>query len=182
MDILFVTKNSHKFDEAQNILKKYGINLIQIKKDKNEPKELTLAQIAAINAESFYKELKKPVIVEDTGVFFSAYKNFPGNSPKLAFEQLGYNGLLKLLDHEKRNAYFMTAACLRTKEGSFTSIGKLSGKISEEVFGKNLDVMPYERIFLYKKKPLCLMDRVEKNKISHRAKAFNKLGKYIMEL
>ncbi|MBD3204270.1 non-canonical purine NTP pyrophosphatase [Candidatus Woesearchaeota archaeon] len=179
MKINFVTGNNHKFQEVKKIMQSFNLN--QIKGKKIEPKDKSVEEIASLNAESFFKNLKKPVIVDDTGIFFNAYQNFPGNHPKLMYKMLGFKGLLKLLKDEKRDAYFKTVAAYADKEGVRLFEGKLRGKIARQVFGKEKDVMPYEKIFKHKGKYLCELSREKKNKISHRAIAFGKLRDWLLK-
>ena len=47
-----------------------------------EPDYDSLEEVAQAKAEQAFEQLKKPVIVEDTGVFFEAYSNFSGQIAK----------------------------------------------------------------------------------------------------
>lgn len=160
-------------------MSEFNIELVQVKEEKIEPKELSIEEVAELNAKHFYEKIKKPVIVDDTGIFFKAYPDFPGNHPKLMFNLLGYKGLLKLLEGEDRSAFFKTIAAYYDGITLKTFQGILKGTISEEVSGQEIDVMPYERIFLVNGKKLCDFSREEKNKISHRAIAFKDLAKWL---
>lgn len=182
MKIYFVTKNRYKVMEAREVLKKYNIEVVQVRKEKNESKDDDLIQTAEKNALMFAKKLRKKVIVEDTGFFFHAYRNFPGAHPKMMYELLGYKGLLKLLKGVKnRNAEFRTVVAYSDGKKVKSFVGKLLGEVPKKVRGINMDVMPYERIFVPKdnKKALAFMLRKDKNLISHRAIAFKKLGSYL---
>jgi len=182
MKLYFVTKNKHKVSEADAVLKKYGIAVMQIKEEKIESKDDDYAAIAKKNALMFAKKLKKNAAVEDTGFFYNAYKNFPGSHPKLMYDVLGYKGLLKLMEREKnRKAEFRCCVAYSDGKKARIFVGKLKGRITKKVYGKNRDVMPYERIFIPENysRALAFMDRKEKNRISHRAKAFMKLGEYL---
>jgi XTP/dITP diphosphohydrolase len=176
MDLYLVTKNRHKYEEVKSIIEQYGLSLYQIKDDKNEPKGKNLKEIALSNARYFYEKYNKPILIDDTGVFFKAYRDFPGSSPKLVFDSIGYKGILKLLEGEDRRANFRTEVGLCDGKHHLCFSGSLNGMISEKVYGENIDVLPYERIFIYRNKPLCFFSRDEKNKISHRAKAFVKFA------
>ena len=185
MNIHFVTKNRHKVSEATAVLGKYGIRVVQVKKEKDESKDDDIVKTAKKNALMFAKMLKKPVVVEDTGFFYDDYKDFPGSHPKLMYKSLGYKGLLKLLEgSKKRGAEFR--CCLTYSDGKSVKafIGNLRGRITKKVYGKRCDVMPYERIFIPENhnRALVYMGREEKNRISHRAKAFMKLGDYLCRL
>ncbi len=178
MKLFLVTGNKHKLQEARAVFSEYNIEVEQIDEEKHEPKDMNLKEIAEYNAKKFYEKYKKPIIVDDTGVFFKAYDNFPGNHPKLMFQTLGYKGLLKLLEGEDREVDFVTVVgfcdgILKTFEGS------LKCKADTKVNDKDIDVLPYERILLVNKRPLSSFSREDKNKISHRAKAFRKVAEFL---
>lgn len=192
MDIYFVTGNKHKVEEAQIALKGSGIKVHLLDAEKIEPDEWTLEEVARNNAKRIANETGKTVIVEDTGVFFEAFDNFPGNKPKRYFEQLGYKGLLGKFyyvddkDNKKkeivnRSAYFKTIIgyCEPHKEPILFS-GELHGRIAKEVKGLDANVLPYERIFVCNDgRYLYEYQREEKDKFSHRGIAFRKLREFL---
>lgn len=184
MEIYFVTGNKHKFEEAALMLHEFGIIVHMLNVEKIEPKEFTLEQVALSNAQNIANKLNKIVMVDDTGVFFEAYDNFPGSNPKLCFSILGYKGLLKTVAGEKRDAYFksVVALCIPGQEPILFT-GKLECVIANDVEDLEKDVMPYERILIGKNinKRLSKLTREEKNEISHRGKAFKQLGQYLKE-
>ncbi len=182
MKLSFATQNNHKVEEATAILKKYDIEIEQLDIHYIEDKEQTVQETAKNAAKELAEKHKKPIIVDDTGIFFTSYTNFPGANAKLMFNALNYEGLLTLLAGKKRDAYFICCIgfCLPGKEPVIFE-GRMDGRISMMPFNLEKDVMPYERIFVPKGavKTLSGMTREEKNKISHRAQAFEKLGQYI---
>ena len=179
MNIYFVTTNKHKVFEAQSIMKLFGVDVIQLNEEKYEPKEMSLQEVTEYNAKYFFKKKNKPIVVEDTGVFFDAYPNFPGTHPKLIFNLIGYKGILKLLEGEIRKAHFKSVLSYYDGKELKTFEGRLEGEISEIVHDPKRDVLPYERIFLYDDAPISSISREEKNKISHRSKAFALLGNWL---
>ena len=74
------------------ILKPYGIELKRADAQVNESDFETLEESAEDKARKAFQMLKKPIIVEDTGVYFQAYKNFPGLYPKRMYLSLGFKG------------------------------------------------------------------------------------------
>jgi XTP/dITP diphosphohydrolase len=178
MRITFVTQNMHKYEEAKAVLGKHGIELIQHSVSYVEDKEKTIQEVAKEAAMLFAEKLGKPVMVEDTGIFFTAYENFPGPHPKMMFNCLGYEGLLKLLAGMPREAYFLACVgyCEPGKEPQLFE-GRLNGRISMMPFNMEEDVMPYERIFVPEGfvHTVSSLSREKKNEISHRSEAIEKL-------
>lgn len=183
MEISLITTNNHKVIEAQLALKQYNIKVTQINDEKTEHKDDTVENTAKHNAKFFANKYKKPVIVEDTGIFFETYPNFPGNNAKLMFNLLGYKGLLKLLEGENRKAYFKTAIgfCEPGRKPTLF-VEEMHGAIAEDVQDINKDVLPYERIFTTNNRiRLSTLSKEEKDEISHRGKAFRALGDFLHE-
>ncbi len=182
MKLAFVTTNKHKFEEVQNLLKNFPIELEQLNMDYEENHDSSIEEIARTAAKKLTSELNRPIVVEDTGLFFEAYYNFPGALPKFVFNSLGYKGIFKLLENESRNAYFKTVVgyCEPDKE-PLTFDGLMRGEITTQIFNENTDSMPYDRIFVPEGKNKTISDMTieEKNSLSQRAEAFIKLAEYL---
>ncbi len=178
--LYFVSTNPHKFEEIKSLLSKYGIKLVW-KKLELEEKGTMLEEIAREKARQAYEKIERPLIVEDTGVFFEGFTNFPGVKAKRIYERLGFEALLKLASKKSGKAYFKTVICYTDGKQYKLFSGILKGKITSKVHCKDKDVMPYEKIFIPEgfKKPLCMLSRKKKNEFSHRAKAAEKLAKWL---
>ena len=182
MKIYFVTTNKHKFAEVEAILKEYPIELEHLDMEYAEDHDESMEVIASTAAKKLANELGKAVVLEDTGIFFEAYNNFPGALPKFVFNTIGYEGMFKLLEGKSRKAYFKTvAAFCKPNEEPVLFEGIMKGKIAEKVHNEDKDLMPYERIIIPEGYDVTNSDlsREEKNKISHRASAFKKFGEFI---
>jgi len=181
--VTFVTTNKHKFAEVQTLLKDYPIELTRADMEYPENHDDSLEKIARDGARYMAERLNEPVIVEDTGIFFEAYDNFPGALPKFVIESIGFKGIFKLLIGETRQAYFETVAGY-AEPGAEVKIfrGILHGEITEKIFNKDKDVMPYDKIFRPRGMTVTISDLTmeEKNAISQRAKAFRKFGEDVV--
>lgn len=183
MKLYFLTGNRHKFEQVKKVMEQFGVELEQIKADKPEIQAATLEHVAQYAAQKAAKEQGKPVIVEDTGIFFAAYKNFPGVYTKFIIDAIGYAAILKLLQGKDRKAYFKTVAAYAEPGGEAVLFSaETHGSISEEVFCKDADVMPYDRIFIPDgwSEPWC-KEVAHEDFVSHRKRAFIKLAEYLKE-
>ncbi|MFH1588840.1 MAG: non-canonical purine NTP pyrophosphatase [Candidatus Diapherotrites archaeon] len=180
-EIHLVTKNQHKIEEMQAILKEFNIKVKAVKKELQEPDLGSLELIAEEKAKQAFQIVKKPVIVEDTGVYFSAYNNFPGTHAKRIFLGIKLNGLIALLKAAKnKEGFFKTVVCYYDGQ-NFTSFeGKLNGKFLIKARKPKADRLPYEKLFIPNgsRKALVELTKKEKNEISHRAIATRKFGKW----
>jgi len=182
MKVYFVTGNRIKFDEVKHIFEGNGIEIEWLNEPKPEPAdEWDIKAVAEYAAEKLANKHNKPVVVEDTGLFFNAYKDFPGPHSKFAFHALGYEGLLKLLEGKDRAAFFRIVASFCTpgkKPVSFE--GRMDGKVADKVYGKEATQMPFDRIFIpngYEKAWIETLE--EKYKTSHRTLAFGKMVEHL---
>lgn len=180
--VYLATGNKHKLEEIGEVFSKFGIEVKGIDLKPEEDKTKTIQEIAKNSAKVVAEKIKKPAMADDTGIFFTAMDNWPGNSPGDIFREMGYEGIFKALKGKTREAYFETAAayCEPGKEPVVFS-DRLKGKITKEVVGVNREVMPYEKIFIPEgyDEVIGLMPEIKK-KISHRIRAFKKVAEYIV--
>jgi len=184
MALKFVTGNEHKFEEVKEVLKEFDIEVEREELDFVEFSNQGLKEIALSKAQQAFEEFREPLIVEDTGLFFEAYKNFPGTEPKSAFESLGFEGLFKLLSGKKRLAYFKTVFCyIESMERQKFFEAEWHGSIAKKVVKPNARGMPYDKIFIPNglKKTTIELSAKEKNEICQRGVAARKLGNWLKE-
>ena len=178
--ICLVTSNLGKIEEISNYLEKFGIKVVS---EEVEIPEIGDEQesIAKGKAKYAVERLKMPVIVEDTGIYFEAYKNFPGIRTKFVFQNIGYEGILKLLENKSRKVYFKTviAHCELGKEPEIF-VGVNHGKLAEDVRGTSHPKLPYDSIFIPdgEERTFAEMTKEEKAKYSARAKAAEEFAKW----
>lgn len=179
--IYFLSSNKGKIEEVKLHLKRFGIKVIgrkmEIKEDKFEKQE----RIAKEKARKAAKLIKKPVIVEDTGLYLNAYKNFPGINARFVFRCIGLKGILKLLEGKTRKAYFKTVvAYCRPNDKPIIFTGICKGRISTKIRKPVIPKLPYDSIFIAEreKRTFSEMTKEEKAKYSHRAKALEKFAKW----
>ncbi|NTV24380.1 MAG: non-canonical purine NTP pyrophosphatase, partial [Nanoarchaeota archaeon] len=79
---------------------------------------------------------------------------------------------------ESRKAYFNSVIAFCDGKTVLFE-GRLDCEVSAEVHDPDKDVMPYMRIMLFGGRPLSDFSKLEKDRISHRAKAFRQLGEFL---
>ncbi|MEK6954742.1 MAG: non-canonical purine NTP pyrophosphatase [Candidatus Micrarchaeota archaeon] len=178
--IHFASSNPEKILEVSQILARMGIKAIALKADLSEIRSEDQRQVAIGKAKTAHMLINKPVIAEDTGVYFSAYPSFPGVFPSFVFRSIGYGGILALLKGKKRGAYFKTIVAYFDGKSVRTFQGICRGKITNAPDSPKFQnpKLPYEAIFIPegKKVRLSRMGKAQKNEFSHRAIAVRKFG------
>ena len=174
-DVFFASSNVHKYDEAEKILSEFGIKLDFYQTNLVEIQDDSLSKIALQKALDAYDKCKKPVIVEDDGLFIDSLSGFPGPFSSYVFKTIGNNGILKLVE-DNRGAKFraVIAYCDSNKKPKLFEYS-ISGKISKNLQGKGWG---YDPIFIPEKQNKTYAELAEKNKISHRYESLKKFANW----
>ena len=182
MELFLASSNKHKFHEMSILLKGFGVSLKRKRLELFEPDSASLEETAKFKAKQAFEKIKKPVIAEDTGVFFEAYRDFPGPLAKRVFLGIGFEGLTALVKNARnRKAFFKTVVCFHDGKKFKTFSGKMNGTLLSRAVSVHKDRLPYEKLFVPQGFTKALVDLSidEKNRISHRATATRKLGKWL---
>ncbi len=166
--------------EAQKIVEKYNIRLCMADIEKEELQHDSLEKIALHAAQTAFRILKKPLIVDDSGLFIESLNGFPGPYSSYVYKTIGYEGILKLMeDKDKRTACFKTVIALIYPPLEKLFIGTTCGKITNKARGKKgfgfdpiFQPHGYQRTY-------AEMTLEEKNKVSHRGKALRKMSQWL---
>lgn len=191
MEIIFATFNKDKQKEFKELLIGSRIKILFLD-DLNEPPDKVLevgksfSENAQIKAEYYYQKYHKPVLSDDSGLVIPAFNNRPGiYSARYAGKNAtSYENNQKLLedikDLEDRRAYFICKICFIIDNLVHFFTGKLDGTIAFDLQGT--EGFGYDPLFILNNgKRLSEIPLHEKNKISHRAQAFQKWLEFIKD-
>lgn len=188
MDIIFATNNENKTTEISNILGD-RINLLSLN-DLNIHEDIpengsTLEDNALQKARYIYEKFRCNVFADDTGLEIDMFDGLPGvKSARFAGENKDSEAnidkvLLMMGDSEKRNARFRTVIALITAGKEYLFEGIVEGSITGGRRGTG--GFGYDAVFIPRgeSRTFAEMPLDEKNKISHRARAFEKLKTFL---
>ena len=179
--LYMVTGNRHKVEEAKEILERYGVELVQAEARKLEIQSESLEEIALTAARYAYLQLRKPLIVEDAGLFIEALNGFPGPYSSYVYKKIGVEGLLKLMEGvSDRRACFKAAVAYVAPGVERVFTGEVCGWIAGEARGSG--GFGFDPVFVPEgeSRTFAEMSLEEKNRYSHRARAFKRLGEWIV--
>lgn len=193
--IIIATKNKGKVKEFQALLEPRGVKVTSLLDYEPIPDVeetgATFAENAELKALAMAKYFQKPVIADDSGLIVDALNGAPGiysaryageekndakNNEKLLRE-------MKDVEDDKRTARFHCAICVAFPNGkSYLFEGSCEGMIAKEPKGEN--GFGYDPLFYipHLKKTMAQLTEREKNQISHRAKAIEKLAAHWEEI
>ena len=188
MELIFATHNQNKVEEITAILPPVieikSLRDINFKNEISETSD-TLQGNALIKARTIFNQFKRNCFADDTGLEVEVLNGDPGViSARYAGNQnIAIDNIKKLLrklkNHDNRKAQFRTVIALIYDRNEYFFEGIIKGKIIREAKGNN--GFGYDPIFQPENYFLSFaqLDKEEKNKISHRAKAFRKLINFL---
>lgn len=188
MQLCFATNNAHKLEEVRAIIGR-KIQIVSLKEigchEELAETTGTIAGNSRQKAEYIFKNYRVSCFADDSGLEVESLNGAPGvDSAIYAGPQRSHEDNIQLLLKNmvgitNRSARFVTVITLFLDGKFFQFDGEVKGRILLEK--KGAGGFGYDPIFLPDgfSKTLAEMSMEEKNKISHRATAIEKLVKFI---
>lgn len=188
-EILIATHNQHKKEEIQQILGEtyqvksltdYGLN-DEIIEDGD-----SFHANALIKAKYCFEKTGKPSVGDDSGLVVEALDGRPGiYSARYAGDHDFSKNIAKVLEelkeNENRSAYFVTVMCHVDNAGEYYFEGRVYGQLTKEIRGAK--GFGYDPIFIPEGYDITFaeMKPEDKNSISHRSEALQKLLEFLQK-
>jgi XTP/dITP diphosphohydrolase len=181
----FASGNENKYLEIERLFEKEketknekNVRVIFSKIIIKEIQSDSIIEVAEDKVRKAFKVIKKPLIVEDDGLFIEDLNGFPGIYSSFVFNTIGNKGILDLLrDNKNRRANFLSIFSFFDGTTIETFSGKTSGYITTKIsplgWGFDPIFQPINEYQTYGQ-----INMIKKNEISHRSKAFRKFLKW----
>ncbi|MFV0233270.1 RdgB/HAM1 family non-canonical purine NTP pyrophosphatase [Empedobacter falsenii] len=190
MELIFATHNNNKVKEVTKMLPSYlsmkSLTAIDFFEEIEETGE-TFEENALLKAKTIFNKTGKNVFADDSGLVIEALDGAPGvYSARYAGTGKDEDNIAKALKEldgkTNRKAYFISIFCLILNEKEYFFEGRVNGTIATEIMGNN--GFGYDPIFIPDgfSKSFAQMTPKEKNAISHRGKAIEKLNDFLTNL
>lgn len=184
MEYILASNNKGKINEIKQILNIDIKTLEEVGIEEDiEEFGLTFEQNALIKAQTIGAMFPNAIIIsDDSGLEVKSLNNAPGVYSKRysgAKDNIDFENNKKLLSElegiEDRTAAFRTVLCVYSQNNDICHIvsGRCEGTIAKAPQGEN--GFGYDPVFIYGGKSFADMSKSEKNEISHRACALQKL-------
>jgi non-canonical purine NTP pyrophosphatase (RdgB/HAM1 family) len=177
--LTYITGNKNKLE---HFLRYADFPVEHMDLDLVEIQSLDVDIIIAHKAKEAYKIVKRPVLIEDVSLTFTALDKLPGPLIKWFLESIGASGLCKLLDnYSDRSAVASVTFALYDGTVLKTFTGSMPGTITNEPQGNGFGWTP---IFIPKgyTKAYGEMSIEEQHASSMRRIAVEKISKYLKTL
>ena len=188
--IYFVTRNPHKVKEIRElaIAIDSGISIQHLNYEYPELQLDEIEEVVKASANYIRREkgakikIKTPFFIEDSGLFIHALNGFPGPFSAFVFRTIGNEGILSLMAGkrgEERRATFKTAIAFCQSASAEPRIfcGAVEGIIADSARGEG--GFGFDPIFEYRGTTFAEMSTEEKNRVSHRGRAFREFLNHI---
>ncbi len=187
-ELVLATRNRNKVKEIREILKGLKLNILTVDDFPGCPEVIedgaTFEENAVKKARAVSRFTGKAALSDDSGLEVDALNGEPGiHSARYAGEGCNYDdnnnkllGLMKDIPEERSQARFICVAVLCRPDGELmTARGVCEGVLGKERRGSN--GFGYDPVFIVPEygKTFAELDSELKNRISHRARAFNNI-------
>jgi non-canonical purine NTP pyrophosphatase (RdgB/HAM1 family) len=143
-NVVFVTGNPNK---AKYFSELVGMPIEHHSAETEEIQSLDLVKIAKHKAKDAYAQLKRPVLVEDTGLVIQSLGNLPGPFIKWFIEEIGVKQICRLADMDKNRSAEASDTFVYYDGKEFKHfVGSMKGSISEKP--KGIGGYDWDRIFI----------------------------------
>ncbi len=184
--ITICTWNTWKFEQIAAVLRP-DFSCAQQAVDLFEPQTNDMLEVSRIKAFEAFEKVWWPVLVDDSGIYFDSYPDFPGVFSKYIFQSLGVVWLQKLfIDQPNTKAWYQCV--LSYMDEALQEPQQFVGKIFGVIDFSFLDRiqpdshLPYDAIFrLEHASNVVQMDIASFALDNHRARAARALKEWLSE-
>ncbi|MGC8585472.1 MAG: XTP/dITP diphosphatase [Thermoplasmata archaeon] len=180
MKIHLVTHNKHKFEEYRLLFKNENMEIEWVNTEYVEIQDDDVENVALFSLNALTGKIHEPFMLEDSGLYIKSLKGFPGPYSSYVNRTIGNEGIMDLMKNiRERQAVFVAVIGLRMDGQNYLFRGVTEGKISNEIKGKK--GFGFDPIFIPEgsERTFSEMDIEEKNRYSHRMRAFKKLIEFL---
>jgi non-canonical purine NTP pyrophosphatase (RdgB/HAM1 family) len=175
---VLVTSRAEKAAEA----KRFGFEIECVRIDLAEPQAVDPGEIVESKARSAYAALRRPVIVEDSGLAIRAWGGFPGALVKWLEKSAGLPALARMLDgFSDRSAVATCAIAFFDGSRLVAARGEVTGVIASSPRGAG--GFGWDSLFIPEGsgRTFAEMTAGEKDSVSHRRRAWEALAAQVSE-
>lgn len=176
--IYFATNNNFKLREASGVFANTGITILPANLDIIEPQSNDPVEISQHKAREAFRLIKKPIIVDDAGLFVTSLHGFPGTLTSPIMKMLSIPEFCKLLS-DGDAASFRTTVTYNDGTELITVTGEVHGTL-RVAHGAHATLL--SDIFIPEgESSKTLTDLAVEGAMSHRRIALEKLLEKLLE-
>lgn len=136
MELRFLTKNKNKAEEFQELFSHTSFSIVPASVPINEIQTEDMEELVKDKALKGFAELRRPVFVDHTGLYFDLLNGFPGGLTEIFWNRLENKGICDLIG-KSGNPRVRAATLIGYCDGRTLEIfkGEISGTVASEPRG-----------------------------------------------
>lgn len=147
--IYYATGNMGKFESVKLFFANYpDFDVRQYDVDLPEEQTMDQQAIALAKARLAWEVLKQPVLVDDGGMYFHKYNQFPGTMTKFVYQGLGVEGIYKLFDEGDSASFIVSTVYMYGPSQHKMFMHESKGFLTKSRLGQPEANLPFEHIFI----------------------------------
>lgn len=180
MNLLFVSRNSFKIQEATELCAPRGIKIEAFRDEIEELQTDDSAKLVTDKLLKAFSRLKCPLIVEHTGLRIHRFSGLPAGLTQLFWDKLQAPGFCQYFPEQAVTAFTLIGFCDGKQTYQFS--GEVLGRIVSAPRGNSK--FQWDTVFQpdSEKRTFAEMTPAEKNAISMRGKAFTNFLNHVAPL
>lgn len=148
--LYYVTTNAGKFAEVQDYFQRHmpSVTLEQFSADLPEIQSLDQLEIARDKANRAWALAQKPLLLDDAGIYFEKYRQFPGTLSKFVWQGIGFEGIKCLIDTGDRAFFLLFMMYCDGPESVYAFEGRCDGHLIKPDISDADPRLPYDTFFV----------------------------------
>lgn len=183
-EIFYATGNKGKFEDVSHFVTHQipEVTLLPYMEDLPELQSVDQRFVAIEKGREAWKRLKKPVVIDDAGIYFSEYNNFPGVFTKFLYKGIGFPGIRKLVADGAPVYYQLHLVYFYGDDQYEVFVGRCDGTIKFPAILPAEARLPFDTIFVPvgDTRTFAELRAIgEREQYDHRIAAFKKLVEWL---
>ncbi len=181
--LAIVTGNNKKFAEMSRALHDLGIETERVDAEIDEIKSMDVECVVRDKALKAFALVQRPVLVDDSGIYFEKYNNFPGTYSKFLFRAIGYDGIFRLVQEGDRATFICCVAYMDgTLREPMVMKGVYPGTITENFPRDETNEMPYAPLYVPHHSVVRMSEMTpEERALDHRHQALKQFAQWYQQ-
>lgn len=183
-ELFYATGNKGKFEDVSHFVTNQipDVQLICYPDDLPELQSTDQRFVAIEKGREAWSRLKKPVVIDDAGIYFAEYNNFPGVFTKYLYKGIGFSGIRKLVADGAPVYYQLHLVYFYGDDQYEVFVGRCDGIIRFPPVLPAETTLPYDAIFVPvgDTRTFAQLRAIgEREQYDHRIAAFKKLVEWL---
>jgi XTP/dITP diphosphohydrolase len=161
-------------------LRDLGIDSERVDADIDEIKDLDGERVVRDKAQKAFALIGRPVLVDDSGIYFEKYHNFPGTYSKFLFTAIGYEGIFRLVQDGDKATFVCYVAYMDGELAEpMVMRGVYPGTITADFVRDPNNEMPYAPMYIPHNSVVRMADMTpEERALDHRHQALTQFAQW----